>query len=265
MTAACCTSPASGNCYWPCLKPQERLELSHSRGVQKPPGRLHPVHAPCSADHLQKGGDQARATQCASNSKLQLLRRLNLPHQHGMPSGRLPGSHQPHPRPFVGRPINLQARQFERRWRRSAFDCGGPERRGSARRLKLPLHGQHAEAAMRFAHPKLFQSQSSTGTSVASGRAAKATIGPAGFELRLFGRFEKRRRSRLAPAVEFSLVVCAGGTSCPRTPCFAREELCHKTLFWKARCRSKTGILPLLHRGCTVPTKAAHRAEEPSN
>ena len=46
MTAACCTSPASGNCYWPCLKPRERLEPSHSRGLQKPPRRLHPVRAP---------------------------------------------------------------------------------------------------------------------------------------------------------------------------------------------------------------------------
>jgi hypothetical protein len=153
-----------------------------------------------------------------------------LPHQH-MPSGRLPSRHQPHPRALVSLPVKRQASEFQRRWRRSPFDCGGPERRASPRWLKLPLHGQHAETAMRFAHPEFFQSQSSTGLSIASKRAAEATAGPACSELGFLGRFEKRSRSRLAAAVEFSSLAQAGLLS--PTPCFAREELSihHEALF----------------------------------
>jgi hypothetical protein len=45
---------------------------------------------------------------------------------------------------------------------------------------------------MRFAHPEFFQSQSSTGASIASKRAAEATTGPAGSELGFLGRFAVR-------------------------------------------------------------------------
>ena len=108
------------------------LEPSHSEGVletrsSKQPGRLHPVRA-CSADHSTRGGDQL-APPCASNSNLNIAK-LYLPHQH-MPTGRLPGFHQSHFRPLVSLPVKPQAHEIERRWRRSSFDCGGPERRAS--------------------------------------------------------------------------------------------------------------------------------------
>src|ERR1700722_16282048 len=124
MTAACCTSPASGNCYWPCLKPRERLEPSHSRGVYKPPGRLHPVHAPAAQTTSKRGGDQLAPPE-ASNSNLNIAK-LYLPHQH-VPTGRLPGFHQSHPRPLVSLPVKRQTHEIERRWRRPSFDRSGPE------------------------------------------------------------------------------------------------------------------------------------------
>jgi hypothetical protein len=145
-----------------------------------------------------------------------------------MPSGRLPGSHQSHSRPLVSLLIKPQAHEIERRRRRPSFDCGGPERRASSRRLKLPLHGQQAEAAMRFAHPEFLQSQSSTGTSIASGRAAEATTGPAGSELGFLGRFEKRSRRCLTSAVEVSSFAQSGFLA--STPCFACEEIRHEAL-----------------------------------
>jgi hypothetical protein len=175
-----------------------------------------------------------------------------------MPSGRLPGRDQPHPRPLVSLLIKPQAHEIERRSRRSPFDCGGPERRASSRRLKLPLHGQHAKAAMRFAHPKFSQSQSSAWVSGACKRTAEARPGPAGSELGFLGRFEKRSRSRLAAAVEFSSFAQSGLLA--PTPCFACEEIpiWHEgSLSWKARCRSKTGILTRVRRACTVPATPA--------
>ena len=181
-----------------------------------------------------------------------------------MPSGRLPGRHQPHPRPLVSLPVKRQASEFQRRWRRSSFDCGGPERRASSRRLKRFPHGQHAETAMRFAHPKFFQSQSSAGVTIAFKRAAKATTGPAEPELGFLGRFEKRSRSRLAAAVQFSSFAQAGLLA--RTPCFACEEIpiWHEgSLSWKARRRSKAGILAPLDHGCTVPAPTRLLARMP--
>jgi hypothetical protein len=166
------------------------------------------------------GGDQL-APPCASNSNLNIAK-LHLPHQN-MPSRRLPGFHQSHFRPLVSFLVKPQAHEIERRWRRSSFDCGGPERRASPGRLKLPLHGQHAEAAMRFANPEFSESQSPTGASIASKRAAKATTGPAGPELGFLGRFEKRSRSRLAAAVVFSSLAQSGLLA--PTPCFACEEI----------------------------------------
>ena len=167
-----------------------------------------------------------------------------------MPSGRLPGRHQPHPRPLVSLLVKPQAHEIERRWRRSPFDCGGPERRASPRRLKLPPHGQHAEAAMRFAHPKFSQSQSSARVSGACKRAAKATTGPTGSELGFLGSFEKRSRGRLAAAVEFSSFAQSGLLA--PTPCFAREEIRHETLFpgkrVVARRRHPSPALSRLHR-----------------
>ena len=146
-----------------------------------------------------------------------------------MPTGRLPGRHQPHPRPFVSLPIKRQAHEIKRRWRRSPFNYSDPERRRSPRRLKLPPHGQLAEAAMRFAHPKFSQSQSSARVSGACKRAAKATTGPTGSELGFLGSFEKRGRGRLAAAVEFSSF--AQSRLLAPTPCRAREEIRHETLF----------------------------------
>jgi hypothetical protein len=159
-----------------------------------------------------------------------------------MPSGRLPGRHQPHPRPLVSLLVKPQAHEIERRWRRSPFDYSDPERRGSPRRLKLPLHGQHAEAAMRFAHPKFFQSQSSAGVAIAFKRAAEATTGPAGSELGFLRRFEKRSRSRRLSAVSVSSL--AQSVLLAPMPCFACEarSIRHKTL------RSNTGILARLRR-----------------
>src|SRR5580704_9627858 len=90
MTAACCTSPASGNCYWSCLKPQERLEPSHSRGVQKPPGRLHPVHAPVAQRTLK--GDQL-ALRGVSNTKLDII----VETEFAAPTAARPSSSRPSP------------------------------------------------------------------------------------------------------------------------------------------------------------------------
>jgi hypothetical protein len=107
-------------------KAPARLEPSHSGDVT---ARAAPsVHAPVSADHLPKGGDQL-APPGASNSNLNIAK-LYLPHQH-MPAGRLPGFHQSHSRPLVSLLVKPQAHEIERRWRRPAFDCGGPERRAS--------------------------------------------------------------------------------------------------------------------------------------
>jgi hypothetical protein len=161
------------------------------------------------------------APPCASNSNLNIAK-LHLPHQH-MPTGRLPGHYQSHPRPFVSLLVKPQAHEIERRWRRSSFDCGGPERRASPRRLKLPPHGQHAEATMRFAHPEFFQSQSSTGASIASKRAAEATTGSAGSELGFLGRLKKRSRSRRASGIR--VLSLAQSVLLARTPCLACEEI----------------------------------------
>ena len=110
---------------------------------------------------------------------------------------------------------------------------------------------------MRFAHPELSQSQSSTGTSIASKRAAEATTGPAGSELGFLGRFEKRSRSRLAPAVEFSSLAQA--VLLTPTPCFACEEICHEILFLGARRRSKAGILACFIATATFGERARSR------
>jgi hypothetical protein len=158
-----------------------------------------------------------------------------------MPSGRLPGRHQPHSRPLVGLPVKPQAHEVERRRRRPPFDRDGPERRASPRRLKLPPHGQLAETAMRFAHLELSESQSSAGVAIAFNRAAKTTAGPAGSELGFLGRFEKRGGSRRLAAVGVSSL--AQSVLLAPTPCFACEarSIRHETL------RSNTSILaPLL-------------------
>jgi hypothetical protein len=159
-----------------------------------------------------------------------LLLRLNLPHQR-QPSRRPPGSREPDPRPVIGRPINLQARQLQRHLRRSAFNrCGSGrlKRRGSPRRLKLPLHGQHANAAMRFAPCAVSHGQSSAWASVTLDRTAKPAIGPAGLDrCKLSGR-EKRWRSHFAPAIIVHPFAQPG--SAARTPCLAREELRHDAL-----------------------------------
>ena len=175
-------------------------------------GRCTSIRRRAIGEGVGHSGLPELAPPCASNSNLNIAK-PHLPHQH-MPSGRLPGRHQPHSRPFVSLLVKPQAREIERRWRRSSFDCGGPERRASPRRLKLPLHGQHAEAAMRFANLELSESQSSAGPSIASKRAAKPTAGPAGSELGFLGRLEKRGRSRLASSIGMDL-ACAVGTSCP--------------------------------------------------
>src|SRR3984957_8303247 len=111
------------------------------------------------------------------------------------------------------------------------------KRPGSPRRLKLPLPSQHAGAAFRFAHPEFFQSQSPTGPSIASKRAAEATTGPAGSELGFLGRFEKRGRSRLASAVGFSSFAQSGLLA--PTPCVACEEIRHETLFHGKRVAAR--------------------------
>jgi hypothetical protein len=97
---------------------------------------------------------------------------------------------------------------------------------------------------MCFAHPEFFQSQSATGPSIASKRAAEATAGPAGPELGLLGRFEKRSGSRLASGVRFR--PFAQAVLLARTPCLAREEICHKTLFHGSASPLETGSLTLL-------------------
>ena len=176
----------------------------------KQPWRLHPVHAPV-AQITSQGGDQL-APPCASNSNLNIAK-LYLPHQH-MPTGRLPGPHQPHPRPLVSLPVKRQAHEIERRWRRSPFDCGGPERRGSPRRLKLPPHGQHAEAAMRFAHPEPLRANRRQGCPSRLSAQQSRQSGRPGLNLRFSWPPRETRRSRLAAAVEVS-PVCAIGTSSP--------------------------------------------------
>jgi hypothetical protein len=162
-----------------------------------------------------------------------------------MPAGRLPGFYQLHSRPLVSLLVKPQAHEIERRWRRSSFECGDPERRASPRRLKLPPHGQHPEAAMRFAHPEFFQSQSSTGAFIACKRAAEATAGPAGFELGLLGRFEKCCGSCLASAVEFSSFAQSGLLA--PTPCFAGEEIRHEPSFKESVAARRPAILAPLH------------------
>jgi hypothetical protein len=164
-----------------------------------------------------------------------------------MPTGRLPGFHQSHPRPLVSFLVKPQAHEIERRWRRPPFDRGGPEPRGSPRRLKLPPHGQLAEAAMCFAHPKFSQCKSSAGASIASKRAAEATTGPAGSELGFFGRFEKSSRSRLAAAVEFSSFAQSGLLT--PTPCFAREKLRHEPLLDSSAILTSHRIVICADRG----------------
>ena len=119
-----------------CLKRPARLEPSHSGDVTSQGGSI--LSTRLSRRPLLMGGDQL-APPGASNSNLNIAK-LHLPHQH-MPTGRLPGRHQPHFRPLVSLLVKPQAHEIERRWRRSSFDCGGPERRASPRRLKLPLHG----------------------------------------------------------------------------------------------------------------------------
>ena len=99
---------------------------------------------------------------------------------------------------------------------------------------------------MRFAYAEFFQGQSSAGTSIASKRAAEATAGPAGFELGFLRRFEKRSRSRLASGVRFR--PFAQAILLTRTPCLAREEICHKTLFRGSASPLETGSLTLLRR-----------------
>ena len=142
----------------------------------------------CSAEHFSRA-TSSRYAGLQTQSWILLLR-LNLPHQR-QPSRRSPGSRQPDPRPVIGRPINLQARQLQRHLRRSAFNrrsSGRHVRRGSPRRLKLPLHDQHANAAMRFAPLAAFHGQSPAGGSVTFDRTAKPAVGPAGFDRCKFSR-----------------------------------------------------------------------------
>ena len=97
----------------------------------------------------------------------------------------------------------------------------------------------NAEAAMRFAHPKFFQSQSSAGVAIAFKRAAEAATGPAGSELGLLGRFEKFSGSNLASAIGFSSLAQSGLLA--PTPCFAREEIRHEILFQGKRIAAEGG------------------------
>jgi hypothetical protein len=127
----------------------------------------------------------------------------NLPHQH-RPGFRLPSPHQPNPRRLVGLPVDQQARQFQRRWPRPAFDGRDPGRRegrSPSRGLKLSLPGQYAAAPMRLTHFETFEGQSSARAAIAFGSVADPTTGPAGFELGLFSRLKKRSRSRLASGI----------------------------------------------------------------
>ena len=198
--------------------------------VQKPPGRLHPVHAPCSAEHFSRA-TSSRYAGLQTQSWILLLR-LNLPHQR-QPSRRPPGSRQPDPRPVIGRPINLQARQLQRHLRRSAFNrCRSSsrlERRGSSRRLKFPSRDQHPNAPVGLAPFAAFHRQSSAWGSVTFDRAAKPAIGPAGFDRCKFSRRKKRRWSHLAPAI--SVHPFAQLRSTARAPRRSSEELRHEALF----------------------------------
>src|ERR1700722_9967455 len=97
---------------------------------------------------------------------------------------------------------------------------------------------------MRFAHLELSESQSSAGVAIAFKHAAKAITGAAGSKLGFLRRFEKRSRSRLASGVRIR--PFAQAVLPTRTPCLAREEICHKTLFRGSASPLETGSLTLL-------------------
>jgi hypothetical protein len=148
-----------------------------------------------------------------------------LQHQRQPPGGP-PGPDHPHPRPLVGLPVDRQARQFQRRWRRPALDGRDPGRLEDCSPscgLKFFLPGQYAAASMRLAHSEFFQSQSSARASIALDGAAEPTTRSARSELGLFSRFEKRSRSRLAAAIGFRPL--AQPALLARTPRRAREEI----------------------------------------
>ena len=138
-----------------CLKPQERLELSHSRGVQKPLGRLHPVHAPCSAEHFSRATSSRYAG--ASNTKLDII----VETEFAAPTAAKPSSPRLSPGLILvqslARPINLQARQLQRHLRRSAFNrCRSPsrlERRGSYQTVENSLRATSIRMPPWASHP----------------------------------------------------------------------------------------------------------------
>jgi hypothetical protein len=221
-----------------CLK-RPAQEPSHTGEVTSRGG---PILSTRLLRRPRRGGDQL-APPGASNSNLNIAK-LYLPHQH-MPTGRLPGFHQSHFRPFVSLPVKRQTHEIKRRWRRSSFDCGGPERRASPRRLKLPPPGQDTEPPMRLADWEFLQRQSSTRATIAFGCAAKAATGPARPELGFLGRFEKRSRRRLAPCKRFR--PFAQSVLLAPTPCLAREisPIRHEALFHGKRVVARRPLLKL--------------------
>jgi hypothetical protein len=177
---------------------------------------------------------------CGLTTNLNTLA-LNLTHQR-RPGFRLPSPHQPHPRPLVGLPVDRQARQFQRSWRRPALDGRDPGRLegcGPSRRLKFSLPGQYAAAPMRLTHFETFEGQSSARAAIAPDSAAEPTTRSAGFELGLFSRLKKRSRSRLASGIRVHPLAQSGLLA--RTPCLAREEIPirHEALFHGKRVAAR--------------------------
>ena len=232
MTAACCASPASGNCYWPCLKaPGAAYEAVSFQGRAETQGGSILSRA-CSAEHFSRA-TSSRYAGLQTQSWILLLR-LNLPHQR-QPSRRPPRSRQSRSCPAISLSINRQAGQFQRHLRRSAFDgcsSGRFERHtSSSGRLKFsPARPRHANAAMRSRTLlAAFHGQSSAWGSVAFDRAAKPAIGPAGFDRCKPSGREKRWWSLFASAIAVHPFAQFG--SAAHTPCFARVKIRHLALF----------------------------------